>query len=133
MKHILHWFLNRSRLLFQWYCHDSAITFHWGVIPPPSRGIVGKNRSSQSKTTVRRKGFPLILHCYFSYYYRSVDGLAPRTRLAKSLYNLKYFRPVLPDLAICSHLRYFWAVGDQIFSFGDFAFWLLFRLNQKPV
>ena len=31
-----------------------------GGIPPPSRGIVGKNRSTRSKTTVRsKKVFPL--------------------------------------------------------------------------
>ena len=58
-----------SRLLFWWYCHDSAITIPLGGIPPPGRGIVGKNQSTRSKTTVRSKRyFPLKvrrgpLHC----------------------------------------------------------------------
>ena len=40
---------------------DSFVTFlRGGVIPLPGRGIVGKNRSAQSKTTVRSKRvFPL--------------------------------------------------------------------------
>ena len=34
---------------------DLFVTFRWGggVIPLPGRGIVGKNRSAWSKTTVR--------------------------------------------------------------------------------
>ena len=66
---ILHRF---ALLLFAWQTHDliffisisvtlsmawpdSFITFHLGggVIPLPGKGIVGKNRSARSKTTVR--------------------------------------------------------------------------------
>ena len=44
--------------LFRFYCCLS-LPFH-GAIPPPSRGIVGKNQSAWSKTTVRsNREFPL--------------------------------------------------------------------------
>ena len=46
-------FLYPSRLLFKFYCCLSLPSH--GGIPPPSRGIVGKNQSTQGKTTVRSK------------------------------------------------------------------------------
>ena len=53
------------------YPIDFIFVFHrhvMGGIPPPSRGIVGKNRSTHSKTTVRSKrvgplGVYAIGHC----------------------------------------------------------------------
>ena len=47
-------FLYPSWLLFKFYCCLS-LPRHGGGIPLPSRGIVGKNRSARSKTTVRSK------------------------------------------------------------------------------
>ena len=47
------YFLYPSRLLFKWYCHDSAITYIQG-------GYTSAHQSSQSKTTERSKRiFPL--------------------------------------------------------------------------
>ena len=46
-------FLYPSRLPFKWYWQYSVVTFPCGGIPLPGRGIVGKNWSARSSTTVR--------------------------------------------------------------------------------
>ena len=59
-KHILNFSTRGKGKLGEWgsnnssiYCHDSTITVLWGGgIPPPGRGIVGKNRSTQSKKKI---------------------------------------------------------------------------------